>query len=132
MNTKQYTDKGGKVWICTDPDQYQYCHIISPTVYEYKQKWGFKKGWCRSIIDLADFTESETRKEISYFYSSLEELQEIYGAEKDVTTNQIIAECIFENTMELLESIRKEYWAVAEEKLIQLHNKNMKLFGGTI
>lgn len=81
---------------------------------------------------MADFTESETRKEISYFYSSLEELQEIYGAEKDVTTNQIIAECIFENTMELLESIRKEYWAVAEEKLIQLHNKNMKLFGGTI
>lgn len=130
MNTKNYKDKDNKEWICTDPDQYQYCHITSPTIYEYKQKWGFKRGWCRSIIDLADFTEEEIRKQISYFYSSLEELKETYEGGKDVTPNQIIAECIFENTMELLAITGEELWRLSEEKLIQVHNKNMKLFGG--
>ena len=47
-----------------------------------------------ALVDLDDYTEHEKECNISGYYDSIEELKEIYGDYSD----QIIAECIFEET----------------------------------
>lgn len=96
-------------WTCTDPDNFQYGRKVSDGVYQFKEWIGKEKltipqektvkecfdepgDWEEDTIVLANFNENEIRKHISAYYSSLEELKEIYGESSD----WIIAECIFE------------------------------------
>lgn len=96
-------------WTCTDPDNFQYGRKVSEGVYQFKEWGGEKKlqvpsgkpikecfdepgDWEEDTIVLANYSEDEIREHISAYYSSLEELKEIYGDDSE----WIIAECIFE------------------------------------
>ena len=91
-------------WICTDSDNSQYCKINSDGTYSFIEKvWldickgdpGYpdKKYTVKTaLVDLDDYIEHEKECNISGYYDSIESLWEIY----DDYSNQIIAECIFE------------------------------------
>jgi hypothetical protein len=107
MNKKQIpeVDYTKLEWTCTDPDNEQYGRKVSDGVFQFKEWIGgaiaektieelFDEpgSWEEDTIILANFNENEIREHISAYYSSLEELKEIYGDDSD----WIIAECIFE------------------------------------
>ena len=87
-------------WICTDSDNSQYCKINSDGTYSFienicKGDPGYpdKKYTVKTaLVDLDDYIEHEKECNISGYYDSIESLREIY----DDYSNQIIAECIFE------------------------------------
>jgi hypothetical protein len=84
-------------WICTDPYNKQYGRKIADGKYEFRERNRFHKinDEGREIeitINLSDYSEKEIENHISAYYSSLDELKEIYGEDSE----WIIAECIFE------------------------------------
>jgi hypothetical protein len=81
-----------KKFTLTDPDNKQYGRQLSPTKFEFKEKDRFDDGEIEMIIDLEAYSDKEKESHISAYYSSLQEVKEIYGDE----ANWIIAECIFE------------------------------------
>ena len=93
-------------WICTDPDNYQFCRKIDETTFEYIQLKPyyyerldglkpemdvleylsgktFKKEWYHSIIDVTSYSPEEIAEYVAP-----------YGMPE--VDNQLIAECIFE------------------------------------
>lgn len=97
-----------KDWICTDPDQCQFCRKISDTEFEYIQlkeelldKLNVNgKGfialdllcgrttpidWYQEIIDVDEYDNDEIAEYLAP-----------YGLPEESINNQIIAECIFE------------------------------------
>jgi hypothetical protein len=81
-----YSNLEEKGFICTDHDNYQFVKKLSDTefiVIEDNNEYE---------IDLNDYSEEQIKYNITAYYSSLEELKEIYGDD----SNQIIAECIAE------------------------------------
>ncbi len=90
------------LWFCTDT--WQYCKINFDGTYNFIERvWldivEVNKNYpdkCyivkTALIDLNDYTEEEKECNVSGYYDSLESLREIYGED----SNQIIAECIFE------------------------------------
>lgn len=121
MTLEQLTELG---WELTDPNSIQICKKISETVYLYKQykpvyfindkgkmevsngdleyitidQFNNSKLWDEEEVDIDDYTEEELKDYISPYYSSLEEIIEIYGKEG---YNQIVIECIFEQSISL-------------------------------
>lgn len=91
-------------WIRTGSDSSQYYKINSNGTYSFIEKiWldtckgdpGYpdKEYTVKTaLVDLDDYTEHEKECNISGYYDSIELLREIYGDD----SNQIIAECIFE------------------------------------
>lgn len=86
-----------KQWKCTDLDNKQYGRQISTNVYEFKEKnrglldYG-KNEFIQITIDLDDYSSDEVEKYIQAYYSGIDEVKQIYGADFE----WIIAECIFE------------------------------------
>lgn len=99
-------------WICTDPDEVQFCRPISDTEFEYIQlkngdlkeqvKGGFNalaaldnvteiKDWYQDEINVEDYDADELGEYVSPFGGE-EFLEQSKGAER----NQLMAECIFE------------------------------------
>ena len=91
-------------WFCTDADCLQYCKINDDGTYAFIEKvWldtcelddGYPdKTYIvkTACIDLKDYDTHDRECAICGYYESLEEVYEIYGD----GTEQIIAECIFE------------------------------------
>jgi hypothetical protein len=84
-------------WICTDPDNKQYGRKIAEGIYEFKERNPFHEfndegEEIEITINLSHYSEEEIENHISAYYSSLNELKEIYGEDSE----WIIAECIFE------------------------------------
>ena len=86
-----------KQWKCTDLDNKQYGRQISTNVYEFKEKnrglldYG-KNEFIQITIDLDDYSSDEAEKYVQAYYSGIDEVKQIYGADFE----WIIAECIFE------------------------------------
>ena len=102
-------------WVCTDPDECQFCRKISDTEFEYIQLKNddlkkfvetFHLGnkhllevlndrttiadWYQSETDVNDYDTDEIGEYLSPYGGILD------GVTDDVERNQIIAECIFE------------------------------------
>jgi hypothetical protein len=87
-------------WICTDPDNEQYCRKISEFIYEYEEKGR------QEMIDIRDY-RYKTIESIaaSYGYILLDNyLLDGYSPEN---SKMLIAECIFELTWNTLKNIRE-------------------------
>jgi hypothetical protein len=98
-------------WVNTDPDQGQFCRKVNETTFEYIQikdmdgKEHSKhlletlndkttiKDWYQDEIDVNDYDSDEIGEYVSS-YGGDEYLGNSEGAER----NQLIAECIFEET----------------------------------
>ena len=84
-------------WVCTDLDNEQYGRQISENVYEFKEK---NRGlseykddeFIEITIDLDDYSSNDAENHVSAYYSGIDEVKQIYGADFE----WIIAECIFE------------------------------------
>ena len=106
-------------WICTDPDENQFCRKVSDTEFEYIQlkNDGLRKfvnsfhlnnkhllsvlndktkitDWYQDEIDVTDYDSDEIGEYVSA-YGGDEYLGNSEGAER----NQLIAECIFETDL---------------------------------
>ena len=100
-------------WICTDPDEVQFCRPISETEFEYIQiknpqiKSVVKCGrnalavldgetqitdWYQDEIDVRYYSDKEIEDYVSPYGDILERSE---GANR----NQLIAECIFETNL---------------------------------
>lgn len=102
-------------WVCTDPDEYQFCRKISDTEFEYIQLRNddlkkfvetFHLGnkhllevlndrttiadWYQSETDVNDYDVEQIAEYLSPYGGILD------GVTDDAERNQIIAECIFE------------------------------------
>lgn len=78
-------------WICTDPDNNQYGRQLSKYIFEFKENHKIA-GEVKMIIDLTTYSFSEILGVCSTYYSSMEDVFELYGED----AYWIIAECIFE------------------------------------
>ena len=74
-------------------DAVQFCFKLSDNVWKYCEYDYEDRSMMEDTIDISKLTDKETEDAIQGFYSSLDEVKRIYG--KD--SNQIIAECYFEN-----------------------------------
>lgn len=87
-------------WIITDPSCNQMCKVISDTIFEFKEDRIIEpitrsiKEY-RSIIDLDDYSIHEIIECLkSYGYTEF--LKKFIDCEGNEISNQIIAECLFE------------------------------------
>lgn len=101
-------------WTCTDPDEVQFCRIISKTEFEYIQlKEGALKdqvqGGCNALaaldgkttindwyqceIDVTDYDADELGDYVAPYGEILD------GVEDEQGRNQLMAECIFETDL---------------------------------
>lgn len=101
-------------WMCTDPDEVQFCRIISKTEFEYIQlKEGALKdqvqGGCNALaaldgettindwyqceIDVTDYDADELGDYVAPYGEILD------GVEDEQGRNQLMAECIFETDL---------------------------------
>ena len=96
-------------WICTDPDEGQFCRKISETEFEYIQikDMGGKehskkllnyindkttiKDWWQDEIDINDYDADQLGS-----YAASYGGEEFLGDSKGAERNQLLAECIFE------------------------------------
>ena len=95
-------------WTCTDPDECQFCRVIDETTFEFIQSKNRDKT-CHSLADLNDNTTfrdwyEDTININDYDSDQLgEETKSFSGILDGVTNeqdrNQLIAECIFENSL---------------------------------
>lgn len=83
-----------KQFVCTDPDRGQYGRWLGGRRYEFKEQEH------TAVINLNDYSDSEIDDHISAYYTSVQQITDIYGDFSD----WIIAECIFENQSPLHES----------------------------
>lgn len=84
-------------WVCTDLDNQQYGRQIDTRTFEFKEKnrglTEYKENQFIGIyVNLNNYTEGEVENYTEPYYSSVEEIKQIYGEDAD----WIIAECIFE------------------------------------
>lgn len=84
-------------WKCTDLDNEQYGRQLGDRLFEFKEKnrglLDYKEEeFIEIYVNLDNYTEGEIENYTSPYYSSIEEIVEIYGDSSD----WIIAECIFE------------------------------------
>ena len=102
-------------WICTDPDEFQYCRVINNHEFEYiqlKDKELIRDSlcigrqalqyldeettindWYQCEIDVTDYDSDEIGEYLSPYGDIIE------GIEDERTRNQLIAECIFETDL---------------------------------
>ena len=98
-------------WVCTDPDQGQFCRVIDTHTFEYIQikdmegKEHSKKlldtmndkttinDWYQDEIDVNDYDADQLGKEIAPYGGILDNVTD------EQTRNQLTAECIFENNL---------------------------------
>lgn len=92
-------------WTCTDPDMLQYCRVIVPRqIYEYLQVLFSKEEDIEEAkyllysetVEVVNMTSQEKKYAIYGFYESIEQIKELYNE----VTEQIIAECHFENNLQ--------------------------------
>ena len=99
-------------WVCTDPDECQFCRKISDTEFEYIQLKDMTdkphskrllevlndkttiKDWYQDEIDVNDYDSDQIGSYVSA-YGGDEYLGNSEGAER----NQLIVECIFETDL---------------------------------
>jgi hypothetical protein len=74
-------------------DAVQFCFQLSDNVWKYCEYNYVDRSLIEDTIDISKLSNKDKEEAIQGFYSSLDEVNEIYG--KDY--NQIIAECYFEN-----------------------------------
>jgi hypothetical protein len=74
-------------------DAVQFCFQLSDNVWKYCEYNYIDRSLTEDTIDISKLSNKDKEEAIQGFYSSLNEVNEIYG--KD--SNQIIAECYFEN-----------------------------------
>lgn len=96
-------------WVCTDPDNKQYCKKASEGHYHGKKladgHYLFKElnpkykldpenecKWIEEDIILKAFTDDQINNHISAYYSSIDQIKELYGEDWEL----VVAECIFE------------------------------------
>ena len=102
-------------WVCTDPDEYQFCRKVSDTIFEYIQLKtddlkrfveSFRLGgkhllstlndrtnisdWYQDEIDVTDYDADAIGEYLSPYGGILD------GVTDEAERNQLIAECIFE------------------------------------
>lgn len=83
-------------WICTDPDNFQFCKKINDFRFYYLEaRQSFNDEWvvCRALIDVRDYSLDELWQYCSGYYESFEQMVEVYGFRAAI---QIMAECVFE------------------------------------
>lgn len=101
-------------WICTDPDEVQFCRVINGHTFEFIQlkndqmreevKGGFNalaaldeetivKDWYEDEININDYDADQLGREIAPYSGILD------GVSDFVERNRLIAECIFENNL---------------------------------
>ena len=85
-------------WILTDDDCSQYVKKLDYTIFKLIQissiGYDDKKAVYKETIDLEDFDEDDIRQMLYGFsYDGIEDVQNQYGD----ASNQIIAECLFED-----------------------------------
>lgn len=85
-------------WILTDDDCSQYVKQLDDTVFKLIQissiGYDDEKAVYKETIDLEDFDEDDIRQILYGFsYDGIEDVQNQYGD----ASNQIIAECLFED-----------------------------------
>lgn len=105
-------------WICTDPDENQFCRKVSDTEFEYIQlkNDGLRKfvnsfhlnnkhllsvlndktkitDWYQDEIDVTDYDSDEIGEYLSPYGGILDNVTD------EVDRNQLIAECIFETDL---------------------------------
>ena len=106
-------------WVCTDPDEGQFCRKVNDTIFEYIQlrtenlksflhafmlggknllvtlnNRTFVTDWYQDEINVNDYDADQIGREVSSFGGE-DFLQQSKGAER----NQLICECIFENNL---------------------------------
>lgn len=74
-------------------DAVQFCFELSDNVWKYCEYDYEDRSLMEGTIDISKLSNKEKENAIQGFYSSLDEVERIYG--KD--SNKIIAECYFEN-----------------------------------
>lgn len=101
-------------WVCTDPDEIQFCRKVNNHTFEYiqlkgeslllirdnlrigKQVLKFLDGvtdaddWYEEIIDVDNYTDEEIKEYVAPYGGILD------GVTDQTYINQLIAECIFE------------------------------------
>ena len=88
-------------WFCTDPDCMQFCRQVSENIFEFIQAVLLNTyndnmnnhAVCTGYVDLKCYSSNDIQYSIGSYGYTLESIKEIY-AER---TNQIIAECLFED-----------------------------------
>ena len=98
-------------WTCTDPDQGQFCRIISDTEFEYIQIKDMSgkehskklldtlndktttKDWYQDEIDVNNYDADELGEYLSPYGGILDNVAD------EQTRNQLTAECIFESDL---------------------------------
>ena len=105
-------------WICTDPDENQFCRKVNDTTFEYIQlkNDGLRKfvnsfhlnnkhllsvlndktkitDWYQDEIDVTDYDSDEIGEYLSPYGGILDNVTD------EVDRNQLIAECIFETDL---------------------------------
>lgn len=98
-------------WICTDPDEVQFCRKVSDTEFEYIQlkdkarakhtkhalsdlnDCTFITDWYQSEIDVTAYDADEIADYLAPYGGILD------GCTSDSSRNQLIAECIFETDL---------------------------------
>ncbi len=95
-------------WVCTDPDQGQFCRVINSHTFEYIQVKDMEgkehsknllnalndkttiNDWYQDEIDINDYDADELGEYLSPYDGILDNVTD------EQTRNQLIAECIFE------------------------------------
>jgi hypothetical protein len=106
MNKEEYE------WGLMDDSCSQYRKRIDETTYmliEYVLLPNDKCIVTLSEIDLNDFSQAEIEEYVSYYYTSMEEL-DVYGNDR----NGIISECIFE---QICWDEHDDFWEIETEEL---------------
>lgn len=76
-------------------DAVQFCFQLSDNIWKYCEYNYLDRSLTEDTIDVSKLTNKDKEVAIQGFYSSLDEVERIYGK----NSNQIIAECYFENQM---------------------------------
>jgi hypothetical protein len=78
--------------VCTDPDRNQYGKKLYDGHYQFMEFDADAGEWVEMDILLKLYTDVEISNHISAYYTSIVEIEKIYGEDAE----WIIAECIFE------------------------------------
>lgn len=115
-------------WICTDPDNFQFCKKINDFRFSYiEARQLIWEQWavCHAIIDVRDYSLDELWQYCSGYYESFEQMVEVYGFRAAI---QIIAECVFEqlNTGEMDTCVKQKTMEDAEKFISGWVDKNRR------
>ncbi|MBR5014309.1 MAG: hypothetical protein IKY16_06855 [Bacteroidales bacterium] len=84
-------------WICTDPDNAQFCQKLDDMTFAYTEVREYDGRYisCYAVMFLREYTFDRLEDYCRSYYNSIEQIVHDYGFAESF---RIMAECIFEQT----------------------------------